>query len=96
MVGIDSSDLFVARTGVRGANDLVWVGRAANYAAKLATLPDSYPTYITQEVYGGMLEIGRTTSGRSMWDAVRWETLTIEPSTNPTGGGSYEGESFLP
>jgi len=30
VVGIDTSDLFVARTGVRGANDLVWVGRAAN------------------------------------------------------------------
>lgn len=26
VVGIDSSKLFVARTGVRGANDLVWVG----------------------------------------------------------------------
>ena len=34
-VGIDTSDLFVAKTGVRGSNDLVWVGRAANYAAKL-------------------------------------------------------------
>jgi class 3 adenylate cyclase len=31
VVGIDTSDLFIARTGVRGANDLVWVGRAANY-----------------------------------------------------------------
>ena len=35
VVGIDTSSLFVARTGIRGANDLVWVGRAANYAAKL-------------------------------------------------------------
>ena len=37
VVGIDTSHLFVARTGIRGgANDLVWVGRAANYAAKLS------------------------------------------------------------
>jgi class 3 adenylate cyclase len=45
-IGIDSSKLFVARTGVRGANDLVWVGRAANYAAKLASLntPEYLPT----------------------------------------------------
>jgi class 3 adenylate cyclase len=50
VVGIDSSK-FVARTGVRGANDLVWVGRAANYAAKLAALPDAYTTYITAEVH---------------------------------------------
>jgi len=46
VVGVDTSKLFVAKTGVRGANDLVWVGRAANYAAKLAALPATY-TYIT-------------------------------------------------
>jgi class 3 adenylate cyclase len=39
-IGIDSSDLLVARTGIRGSNGLVWVGRAANYAAKLSSLPD--------------------------------------------------------
>jgi class 3 adenylate cyclase len=39
VVGVDTSQLFVAKTGVRGANDLVWVGRAANYAAKLSSLP---------------------------------------------------------
>lgn len=38
-VGIDTSDLFVARTAIRGSNNLVWVGRAANYAAKMATVP---------------------------------------------------------
>ena len=35
-VGIDSCELFVARTGIQGSNDLVWVGRAANYAARLS------------------------------------------------------------
>lgn len=51
-VGIDTSDLFVARTGIRNANDLVWVGRAANYAAKLSALGDQdYPTYITDQVF---------------------------------------------
>jgi class 3 adenylate cyclase len=50
-VGIDSSPLFVARTGIRGANDLVWVGRAANYAAKMATLSSNYATYISADVY---------------------------------------------
>lgn len=49
-VGIDTSSLFVARTGVRGANDLVWVGRAANHAAKLCTFSAEYPTRITSEV----------------------------------------------
>lgn len=55
-VGIDTSDLFIARTGIRGSNDLVWVGNAANNAAKLAALPTDYPTYITAEVYGRLNE----------------------------------------
>ena len=49
-VGIDASELFVARTGIRGANDLVWVGRAANHAAKLSARPGPV-TQITSEVY---------------------------------------------
>ncbi len=71
--GVDTSTLFIARTGVRGANDLVWVGRAANYAAKLASLPDAYSTYITQEVYISMnQEVKISSDGRSMWGAAHW------------------------
>ena len=76
VVGVDTSPLFVAKTGVRGANDLVWVGRAANYAAKLAALPDSYQTYITKEVYDAMIEdVKVAKDGRKMWEAVRWNTF---------------------
>lgn len=53
-VGVDSSSLFVARTGIRGSNDLVWVGEAANNAAKMAALPDEYSSYISEEVYANM------------------------------------------
>ena len=49
-VGIDSSVLFASRTGIRGANDLVWVGRAANYAAKLSARAGP-ATQITAVVY---------------------------------------------
>ena len=85
IIGIDTSKLFVARTGVRGANDLVWVGRAANYAAKLAALPDTHSTYITKEVYDAMNAAVVTSSdGRAMWEAVEWDTFgdrTIYRST---------------
>jgi class 3 adenylate cyclase len=43
VVGIDVCKLLVARTGIRGSNDLVWVGRAANHAAKMAALLPVYP-----------------------------------------------------
>lgn len=44
VVGIDTSQLRAARIGVRGDNDLVWIGRAANYAAKL-TNQSGKPTW---------------------------------------------------
>lgn len=50
-VGVDTSKLFVARSGIRGNNDLVWVGNAANNAAKMAALDPKYPTYISAAVY---------------------------------------------
>jgi class 3 adenylate cyclase len=76
VVGVDTSDLFAAKTGVRGANDLVWVGRAANYAAKLSALPSSYATYITKEVYDVMIDdVKRASDSREMWEAVRWNSF---------------------
>lgn len=73
--GIDTSDLYVARTGVRGANDLVWIGRAANYAAKLAAMPDSYSTYITKEVYNLLNDEVKVTSGKAMWEETKWTSF---------------------
>lgn len=76
VVGVDTSKLFIAKTGVRGANDLVWVGRAANYAAKLATLPAAYPTYINKEVYDAMIkDVKVSQDSREMWEAVRWDNF---------------------
>ena len=66
-VGIDSSELFVARTGIRGANDLVWVGRAANYAAKLSARSGP-ATQITADVYKKLNEKTKIGSnGQDMW-----------------------------
>lgn len=78
-VGIDSSALFVARTGVRGDNDLVWVGRAANWAAKLSDLPDAHPTWITKQVYDNMLnEVKTAGDGRHMWEQMVWNDMNKE------------------
>lgn len=73
-VGVDTSSLFVARTGIRGANDLVWVGRAANYAAKLCSMPDGnpYPSVITADVYNLLNDSVKYSNGRSMWESHYW------------------------
>ncbi len=75
VAGVDTSRLFVTRTGVRGANDLVWVGRAANYAAKLTELTGDYASWITAEVYDAMKEEAKTSNGRSMWEARKWTAM---------------------
>lgn len=68
-VGIDTSSLFVAKTGVRGANDLVWVGNAANRAAKMAALSSTYSSYISVDVYGMLHESAKLGGDpkRNMW-----------------------------
>lgn len=66
-VGVDTSKLFVARTGIRGNNDLVWVGNAANNAAKLAALPPVYPSYITAAVYNKIAEEAKFHDEVNMW-----------------------------
>ena len=47
VVGIDDSELYVVKGGPRGANDLIWVGRAANYAAKLAAKDHAFQVWLT-------------------------------------------------
>lgn len=71
-VGIDVSDLRAVRTGVRGDNDLVWVGRAANWAAKLTTLPSNFPTYMTKAVYEGLTTSLKTSNGKPIWEKTIW------------------------
>lgn len=74
--GLDTSDLFVAKTGIRGSNDLVWVGRAANYAAKLAARDHNRPTWITKAVYDSLNESARVGSdGFDMWVKSSWPEM---------------------
>ena len=80
VVGIDTSKLFVARTGIRGSNDLVWVGRAANYAARLSSInEEGYSSYITDDVFQMLNESAKygSTENRLMWEARSFEKLAI-------------------
>ena len=75
-VGIDTSELHVARTGIRGSNDLVWIGRAANYAAKLSDLDPSQPTRITKAVYDNIGDEAKFDDDhRNMWTRGAWNSF---------------------
>lgn len=69
-VGVDSSALRVARTGIRGSNDLVWVGTAANNAAKMAALDLGFSTYISAHTYNSLHESSKLSQGRDMWTSL--------------------------
>lgn len=74
VVGIDTSTLRAARIGVRGDNDIVWVGRAANHAAKLCAL-SKHPIWITKAVFENMHDSVKNTNGASMWTPYAWNTF---------------------
>ena len=74
IIGIDTSQLRASRIGVRGYNDLVWIGRAANYAAKLTTLGQK-PLWITKSVYDVMHDSVRHSNGKNMWEQRPWTSM---------------------
>ncbi|MGN6236141.1 adenylate/guanylate cyclase domain-containing protein [Dyella sp.] len=94
-IGIDASPLLAARIGVRGGgdNDIVWVGHAANHAAKLCA--DDLPNAIRithavfQRLHAGLLIAdtrgaiwtyhGRTASGVDAYSTDWW----MAPEFNP-------------
>ena len=79
-VGIDTSSLFVAKTGIRDSNDLVWVGRAANFAAKLAGISDgNYSSFITDSVFNRLRDEAKYGANpkRLMWERSVWKDRNI-------------------
>ena len=77
VIGVDTSKLFVSRIGVRNDNDLVWVGRAANYAAKLSGIDSQHTTYVTHSVYDAMHESMRYGGATKalMWQELQWTQM---------------------
>lgn len=71
-VGIDVGKVLISKTGVRVDSDLVWVGSAANYAAKLNSfdgLDSDYQIRVTEDVYSKLSRaclVGIT--GESIWE----------------------------
>jgi class 3 adenylate cyclase len=85
-IGIDTSKLMVARTGVWGANDLVWIGRSANFAAKLCGVRNTDGmTFITEDVYTRLADESKYGGNpkQDMWTKFMWtEFGTIAYKTN--------------
>ncbi len=85
VTAIDTSKVMAAQTGIRGTNDLVWVGPAANWAAKMCTFSESsYQTVISEAVYYGMndeVKYSSDTPKKNMWQTRTWKNRTIYVSS---------------
>jgi adenylate cyclase len=73
-VGVDTSNVMVVRSGIRINNDLVWVGRAPNVAAKLSGIREGYDSYVTKRVFDAMLDTSKYGGDpkRLMWEPRTW------------------------
>ena len=77
-VGIDTGTILAVRGGVRGGNDLIWIGRAPNLAAKLSELRESsYQTFITKAVYDKLNKSSKYggEDKKNMWEERSWTFL---------------------
>ena len=75
-VGIDTGTVFSVRGGVRGANDIIWIERAPNLAAKLSDLREGvYKTFITKRVYDRLNEKSKLVDSTDMWERRTWSFL---------------------
>ena len=81
-VGIDRSDVLVVRSGIRAHNDLIWVGRAPNIAAKLANFrTENFTIYITDTVFNSLAEdakLGPTAGKELMWEPRDWTNPPVD------------------
>lgn len=68
--GIDDGDIYAVRVGIRGTNDVAWVGRCTNTAAKLSNvLHRPHNIAVTRLVYGQLAASRKLSSGKPMWTA---------------------------
>ncbi len=77
-VGVDTGTVLAVRAGARGDNDLIWIGRAPNLAAKMSDIRESsYHIFITATVYNKLNDASKYggKEKKDMWQRRTWEFL---------------------
>jgi len=69
--GIDVGEVRAVRSGIRDNNDLIWIGKAASFSAKLSDVRnEGYSTYISSRVYNKLSDAAKYDGeGKSMWSS---------------------------
>lgn len=75
-VGIDTGIARAVRAGIRDSNDLIWVGKAPSFAAKLSDVR-TYPhsVYISSRSYKVMTDAAKKEGDTNIWEAADFTFL---------------------
>jgi len=81
-VGIDVGEVRAVRSGIRDNNDLIWIGKAASFSAKLSDLRDpGNHTYVSSRTYSRLSAEAKLLEGKNMWTSTTFsfagETETV-------------------
>jgi class 3 adenylate cyclase len=75
-VGVDAGRVVAVKTGVRGTNELVWVGRCANTAARLSALrKGDVSIWITRRVLRELPDSWLHSDGEATWRSYEAEKI---------------------
>lgn len=77
-VGVDTGTVLAVRGGVRGTNDLIWIGRAPNLAAKMSDIREHpYSSLITAAVFNMLNDASKYGGAEKeiMWERRTWDFL---------------------
>lgn len=67
--GVDVGQSRAVRAGIRNNNDLIWIGRAPSFAAKLSDIrAHPYCTFISEDVYKQMMKEAKFSNNFDMWE----------------------------
>lgn len=73
-VGIDVGTSRAVRAGIRNSNDLVWIGKAPSFAAKLSDVRAyPYAVYVSKRSYDSLSDEAKIANGANIWESVSFD-----------------------
>jgi len=62
------------RSGIRNNNDLIWIGSAASFSAKLSDVREAgYNTFISKRIHNALADDAKYKDGENMWISSTFE-----------------------
>jgi class 3 adenylate cyclase len=73
-VGVDFGTSHAVRAGIRNSNDLIWIGEAPSFAAKLSDLRNyPYAVYITKTSFNKLPDASKKSGNDNIWEERTFE-----------------------